>query len=973
MQTMGQNGYTDQEVEDELRFKRGKNKMGFRYDLLDFQNNFIRPLTNILSCTVKQDYTSDIKRVATISMLDDVSIDYLTNRIKPWARLYMPTDSRTYTNIINQYASAWTGFFDLDETAIHDSMNLATRNMMHNADFEIDTLHWAASTNGNIGRTTADHHQGTAAGTLTAIAAGGAQVATSAFVNAGEVPVVPGLPYSVSAYLKAPTTVRTANIQIQWRDNSQNILGLTNGSNITESLSAWTRAIWTDTAPANAAWARVVILVNGCAAGEVHYFDSIQFEQSAAPTAFDDPHVGRLGTSVIQNRSGIVAGSATEFTGLTTSVGYIQIPLAHDFFNSALDAAARPTSSSFTISQWIKPTTAAFTSMTIWRNSTNTISLSFDSQGRVVFSATSVAGATKVTTCPNPYGQKLIHILISWKIGGLPQIYLNGLLQANTIQTGEPNSPVDGGPYDLWIGYGYIGVMDSLVFMNIALTSARVSEIYRSGAKTGPFGNINYAEWPQGVFLLSSPSRSLDESSVVTRGIECMDQLEVQTDDQAQTRYVAQKGSLYLNCVLGIMLSYQAFKHNLYKTSEWSRTNASATSPIGTPPLFEPGSITGPTASGANGFYTPSIYTVANLDFQASVTNVGLTWGASGARGVRYRFFMDANNYAEIVVKAHEVGNTTLDVITKLVQNGATIGTNTTNYANAAAPKFVRITEFNGYIIFQTGTGTSSNITWTTRQTSAALPYLSVGRLSAELFTTVAESAWSLNVTINAVAAPWQNINATPSSAFLQVSKEYDPGTSKLAIANDLLAAINYEPVFYDENGNLVLTPYMSPSVMPEEFVYADDDEGVTLPGNMTQTLDLFKIPNTWVGTATSVDGTSFSNLPGYPKINSSVKSPTSTVNRKRTITKVLTNIPETPDLPTLLAYLDKQAEQDSQVYEIVAFQTAIIPIHGDRSILRIRSSKLGIDDKYEELGWSFDFKEGAAMSHTARKFVDIS
>ena len=195
MQKLGQNGYTDQEVEDELRFKRGRNQMGFRYDLLDQHNVLIRPLTNILSCNVKQDYTQDIKRTATISMLDDPSVNYLNNRIKPWVRLAMPTDSRSYNQIVNQYVAGLRASYGFDETSGTDAANAVTKNLVKNSTCDIDASHWAASTNANASRSTAQAYKGLGSLAITSIAAGDAQVATTADTSS-EWAAVPGVTYT---------------------------------------------------------------------------------------------------------------------------------------------------------------------------------------------------------------------------------------------------------------------------------------------------------------------------------------------------------------------------------------------------------------------------------------------------------------------------------------------------------------------------------------------------------------------------------------------------------------------------------------------------------------------------------------------------------------------------------------------------------------------------------------------------------
>lgn len=82
--------YSNQAVIDALSMKSGSRTMQYRYDHLNAQNVYIEPLTSVYACTVANDALAVLKRTATISILDNTSINFLTDRIKPWAHLVMP-------------------------------------------------------------------------------------------------------------------------------------------------------------------------------------------------------------------------------------------------------------------------------------------------------------------------------------------------------------------------------------------------------------------------------------------------------------------------------------------------------------------------------------------------------------------------------------------------------------------------------------------------------------------------------------------------------------------------------------------------------------------------------------------------------------------------------------------------------------------------------------------------------------------
>jgi hypothetical protein len=83
-------GYTSDEVLQTLQGAFGTRQMTFRYELLDTHNGVIKEIDNILSASVDYNQLADIKRTAKFSVIDDGTIDFLSNRIRPWVRMYMP-------------------------------------------------------------------------------------------------------------------------------------------------------------------------------------------------------------------------------------------------------------------------------------------------------------------------------------------------------------------------------------------------------------------------------------------------------------------------------------------------------------------------------------------------------------------------------------------------------------------------------------------------------------------------------------------------------------------------------------------------------------------------------------------------------------------------------------------------------------------------------------------------------------------
>lgn len=195
---------------------------------------------------------------------------------------------------------------------------------------------------------------------------------------------------------------------------------------------------------------------------------------------------------------------------------------------------------------------------------------------------------------------------------------------------------------------------------------------------------------------------------------------------------------------------------------------------------------------------------------------------------------------------------------------------------------------------------------------------------------------------------------------------EWEPGTEKLRAVNDLLTAINFTPTTVDVNGYFTSATYRSPSIRSAEYTYQDDDLSIILSG-MEEELDLFNVANQWVAVLSDPELAPLSST----YTNTSESSPTSTVNRGRTITDYR-EVDSIADQQSLDAYVQRIAFQASQVYGKLVFETAFNPLHDYSDVLQINYSPLGINDKYSETGWTLPLKAGAAMKHSCRKVVSI-
>lgn len=201
----------------------------------------------------------------------------------------------------------------------------------------------------------------------------------------------------------------------------------------------------------------------------------------------------------------------------------------------------------------------------------------------------------------------------------------------------------------------------------------------------------------------------------------------------------------------------------------------------------------------------------------------------------------------------------------------------------------------------------------------------------------------------------------TPTDKVLAVDIEFALGTPKLDAINSLLAAINYNPIYANQNGRLVCEPYESPLHRIAQAEYITDKKSVIFAG-VREEMDVFNLPNKVVRYLETADrGVLISEV-----TNTDPTSPLSTVSRGRTIVDVAA-VQDIADQPTLNAYTAKVMD-DFKIYQKVIFDTIAMPNHGNYDCIYVVDSELDIAGKYIEESWHLDLTLGGHMRHTARK-----
>lgn len=211
------------------------------------------------------------------------------------------------------------------------------------------------------------------------------------------------------------------------------------------------------------------------------------------------------------------------------------------------------------------------------------------------------------------------------------------------------------------------------------------------------------------------------------------------------------------------------------------------------------------------------------------------------------------------------------------------------------------------------------------------------------------------------------SIAITPSAATLAGPLAWDPGTSKLAIVNDLLDAAGYFSLFCDGSGQYRGEPYVRPADRPIVWEFVDGANAIYLPG-LVKDVDLFSIPNTVIavgqGNATTAALVSTAT-------NTDPSSPYSTVSRGRTIAHTETGV-EAADQDTLDAYALRRLIELTSPTSSVDIQHAYVPGLTVNNAVRLRRTAAGIDARHVVTKTMISLDPTALVKTTVQQVIDL-
>lgn len=215
-------------------------------------------------------------------------------------------------------------------------------------------------------------------------------------------------------------------------------------------------------------------------------------------------------------------------------------------------------------------------------------------------------------------------------------------------------------------------------------------------------------------------------------------------------------------------------------------------------------------------------------------------------------------------------------------------------------------------------------------------------------------------------SAGFSTANIQPSEKVLPTDREWELGTPKLRVINNLLSMINYGGLRMDEHGIPTAHTYTAPERRMAEYTYATNEISVILPG-AELAIDYFDVPNRWIGIVSNPELEPLFSV----YTNDNPDSPTSTVNRGRIIVHEPIEY-EATDQEVLDRLVEGKASRDSQIYQKLKFDSGLMPFHSNSDVYDVYHNKLGIAEKCSETSWDMELRVGGRMKHEARKVVYV-
>lgn len=208
-------------------------------------------------------------------------------------------------------------------------------------------------------------------------------------------------------------------------------------------------------------------------------------------------------------------------------------------------------------------------------------------------------------------------------------------------------------------------------------------------------------------------------------------------------------------------------------------------------------------------------------------------------------------------------------------------------------------------------------------------------------------------------------VQPTPTTAALAEAREdWDVGTSRLTIINQLLSEINYNPLWFNNQGMAILEPATVPRAENIDHVLDGAEVKSLIIPAITSEMDLFNAPNVFICVCSNADK---SGVLVARSENTNPQSPLSIPRRGRRIAQV-TKVDNIADIDALQEYANRQRNNSMMGAEVIEIETALHPGYGAYDVTAINYGD--ISGICAETAWEMELVTGGTMKHTLEKVV---
>ena len=208
-------------------------------------------------------------------------------------------------------------------------------------------------------------------------------------------------------------------------------------------------------------------------------------------------------------------------------------------------------------------------------------------------------------------------------------------------------------------------------------------------------------------------------------------------------------------------------------------------------------------------------------------------------------------------------------------------------------------------------------------------------------------------------------VSATATALTLAEAREdWEIGTSRLEIANELLSEIGYKGVWFDASGIARIEPYENVTAENIRHTISDRDVKTLLMPGITRTTDIFNAPNVFVVICSNPDK---ADGMAATAENSALQSPLSIQRRGRRIVQV-TRVNNIATQQELQAYADRQLTDSLISGETIQVSTGLLPGFGVGEVTALQYGDVFAICR--EVAWTMELQVGGNMTHVLERQV---